>query len=67
MAKKYKQGAVIKTMSEVENITTHGEYLFMREKPIHPGWIQSMTFRTIWLFLKSNKLRKAIKIKEVTK
>lgn len=54
---KYEKGEVIATFNQLFNHIVHGRYIFIRHKPTHPGWVESMQFRELakciyrgWLF-----------------
>jgi hypothetical protein len=47
MSKMYSQGRQIKTFNELIKILFNREYVFMFGKPLHPGWIFSLQFKTI--------------------
>lgn len=62
--KKYRQGPLIKTMSDFSEHTDQGGWTYFRNKPLHPGWITGMPFRTLKKLVKGQSLRKAIPAKE---
>ena len=56
MPKKYKKGALIRTMSEIAREIEQHKYMMINNfskgwVPIHPGWVSNMSFRTIWLLI----------------
>lgn len=48
-------------MTQVERAIWQGQYLYFHAKPLHPGWVASMQFRTIQTFLRSGWIRHANK------
>lgn len=41
-----------------------GRYTFFHNKPQHPGWVASMTYHTIRIFVRGGSVRYAIENKE---
>ena len=46
--RKYIKGPPILTMNELSDQLCLNKYVFWRNKPQHPAWIQSMTYRTLF-------------------
>ena len=44
---KYRKGKVITSMQQLSCILERNEYIFWKDRPVHPGWIGSMTWRTL--------------------
>ena len=55
---KYKSGRTIRTLNALfKEIEKHG-LVFLREKPIHHGWVRSFQFQTVIHFLRGGHFRK---------
>ena len=47
MAKKYKKGETIHMLDLLFGELTAGRWVYYRDRPLHPGFIQNMTFNTV--------------------
>jgi hypothetical protein len=55
---KYKPGRKIRTLNALlDEIDKYG-LVFLREKPIHHGWVRCFQFNTVLLFLRGGSFRK---------
>lgn len=64
---KFRQGAVIKTMAVLVKELDAGRWIYWNHKPQHPGWIISMTYRTLRQAVAVGMLRKTKENKNVTR
>lgn len=55
--KKYIQGPVINSGRQLDRELVARRYVFIHNKPQHPGWILSMRYKTIFDLLYSKSLR----------
>lgn len=58
----YKPGATIRRMDSLCKILFQGEYVYLRDRPIHPSWVISMQLRTVLIFLTAERFRKAVRL-----
>ena len=57
----FRKGRKLRSMSEVQKHIGRGNYIFMLDKPQHPGWIRSMQYGTVLGFLQQGYLREALR------
>lgn len=57
---KFRQGRIIRTMDELGLYLNAGRWIYWRHKPLHPTFINCMTFGTIRGAIKAKILRLAI-------
>lgn len=64
--KKYKRGAVIKSVAEFDKIVENEGFVYWRNfpRPKHFAWLQNMQYRVIRSLIKSGCFRKAIRIEK---
>ena len=60
--RKYFKGPAYTSIEELAHDVQRGEYVFLWHKPLHPGWVISMTLRTVLQFIKSRAWFYAIKL-----
>jgi len=41
------KGPVLTSLDDLSRCTLSGQWIYWNDKPLHPGWIISMQFRTI--------------------
>lgn len=51
----FKKGAVIENMSMLDDEVSAGKYIFLWERPVHPGFIQSMQYRILKQYVNQKK------------
>ena len=51
--KKYEKGIRIRDMEQLAYAISKGEWIYLRHKAYHPGWVESLTFRTLSLYVKN--------------
>lgn len=57
----YKVGRPVRSMNELAKLMDDGKYVMLMGKPKHHGWIISMQFRTLQLFLARKSLCLAVR------
>lgn|GEM_PF-6224976 len=57
--RKYLKGAVISSFDELAALIFTGCYVFMLDRPQHPGWVAGMQFNVIRGFIENKRLRRA--------
>ncbi len=57
--RKYKPGRVIKSMNTLTSELTASKYVWMYNRPQHPGWVMSMQYRTVVLMVDRGAVRHA--------
>lgn len=64
MVKKFKPGKTIDSFDELDVLINRGQWLMLRDKPVHPRVIDQMSFETIRKFIIGERLRIAEKTDE---
>ena len=59
MARKYRKGHTIYSLDELYYHLEAGRWVFFRERPVHPGFIDHMTFGTVCSGINANLFHKA--------
>ena len=58
---KYKPGAVVKTMVELDYWLGHGDkWVYLHQRVMHSAFLESMQYRTVKGFVKSRCIKKAL-------
>ena len=57
----YRSGRVVRSMSELAGLVQSGQYVCLRGKPLHPGFIISMTFRTVLRAMEWRQIKRAVR------
>ena len=55
--RKFRPGPKIKTMAKLSREIEKGHYVYLNVKAQHPGWLQSMTWRTLNAYVASGRAR----------
>jgi hypothetical protein len=58
--RKYRRGRKL-TLHALANRLLRHEYVFMGDKPMHPGWMVSMQFNVLAMQCRSGRIRAAIR------
>jgi len=63
MARKrmYRPGEIITSVDSLIQEIHAGRYIYIRGKVQHPGWVSSMQFRTVFLYVRGGSVRFALK------
>ncbi len=62
--KKYRKGGHFKSLNELVLWIDLGHWVFMRNKPFHPGWVYSLQFRYVCRMFRNDLIEKAVPTKE---
>ena len=59
--KKFTRGNPILSVSYAVELIVSGNYVFFREKPMHPGWMAGMPLRTIMNLVQRGLIYQALR------
>lgn len=57
----FRKGRKLRSMEQVARAVEGNIYIFMHNKPQHPGWVGSMQYRTVLGLLRRGYLREALR------
>ncbi len=57
--RKFRKGDPIRDMEHLSQCLRERRWIYWNHKPLHPGWIESMTFRTLRGAVRAGILRVA--------
>ncbi len=56
----YEPGAKVASMQELASALEAGRWVFINHKPYHPGWLVSMTYHSLRLYVRAGRVRVAV-------
>ncbi len=57
--RKYAPGSPINTIARLSRELEDGRYVYLFDRPCHPGWIASMRYNTVMGFIRRGSFRVA--------
>lgn len=57
----FRKGRKLHSMEQVARAVEGNLYIFMFDRPQHPGWVRSMRLGTVLAFLRRGYLREALR------
>jgi hypothetical protein len=59
-SRKFRKGRRVRSAAAVARLIVRGEWLYLHDRPTHPGWIGGMHLWTIQFLARSGHLRRAL-------